>query len=218
MNYNKEIADKIALNLLEIKAIKLDAKNPFTWASGLRSPIYCDNRVALSFPEKRTFIKGQLTRVIKENYSDAEVIAGVATAGIPQGALVAEELGLPFVYIRSSAKAHGMTNKIEGKLNPSQKTVVIEDLVSTGKSSLLAVDAIRDSGADVLGMVAIFTYGLEIAQKNFTEKNCNLITLSDYDSMIAKAVSNKYVSDEDEKSLLEWRKDPKAWSDAVSDE
>jgi orotate phosphoribosyltransferase len=217
MIYNNEIADKIALNLLEIKAIKLNATNPFTWASGLRSPIYCDNRVALSYPEKRTFIKEQLTKAIRDNYSDVEVIAGVATAGIPQGALVAEELGLPFVYIRSSAKAHGMTNKIEGKLNPGEKTVVIEDLVSTGKSSLLAVDALRDSGAIVLGMVAIFTYGLEIAEKNFNDKECDLVTLSDYNSMIAKAVSNNYVSDEAEKSLLEWSKDPKEWSDKVVD-
>ena len=215
MIYNSETADQIALNLLEIKAIKLSPSNPFTWASGLRSPIYCDNRVALSYPEKRTYIKNQLVNAIRDNFSDVDVIAGVATAGIPQGALVADELGLPFVYIRSSAKAHGMTNKIEGKLDKGQKVVVIEDLISTGKSSLLAVDAIRDSGAIVEGMVAIFTYGLDIAEKNFTDKNCELIALSDYNAMIGKAVSGNYVTQDDELSLLEWRKDPKKWSDGV---
>ena len=215
MIYNSETADQIALNLLEIKAIKLSPSNPFTWASGLRSPIYCDNRVALSYPEKRTYIKNQLVNAIRDNFSDVDVIAGVATAGIPQGALVADELGLPFVYIRSSAKAHGMTNKIEGKLDKGQKVVVIEDLISTGKSSLLAVDAIRDSGAIVEGMVAIFTYGLDIAEKNFTDKNCELIALSDYNAMIGKAVSGNYVTQDDELSLLEWRKDPKKWSYGV---
>ena len=215
MIYNSETADQIALNLLEIKAIKLSPSNPFTWASGLRSPIYCDNRVALSYPEKRTYIKNQLVNAIRDNFSDVDVIAGVATAGIPQGALVADELGLPFVYIRSSAKAHGMTNKIEGKLDKGQKVVVIEDLISTGKSSLLAVDAIRDSGAIVEGMVAIFTYGLDIAEKNFADKNCELIALSDYNAMIGKAVSGNYVTQDDELSLLEWRKDPKKWSDGV---
>ncbi|NQU34589.1 MAG: orotate phosphoribosyltransferase [Bacteroidetes bacterium] len=215
MIYNSETADQIALNLLEIKAIKLSPSNPFTWASGLRSPIYCDNRVALSYPEKRTYIKNQLVNAIRDNFSDVDVIAGVATAGIPQGALVADVLGLPFVYIRSSAKAHGMTNKIEGKLDKGQKVVVIEDLVSTGKSSLLAVDAIRDSGAIVEGMVAIFTYGLDIAEKNFVDKNCELIALSDYNAMIGKAVGGNYVTQDDELSLLEWRKDPKKWSDGV---
>ncbi len=215
MIYNSKIADQIALNLLEIKAIKLNPADPFTWASGLRSPIYCDNRVALSYPDQRTYIKEQLANAIKDHFSGVDVIAGVATAGIPQGALVAELLGLPFIYIRSSAKAHGMTNKIEGKLDKGQKVVVIEDLVSTGKSSLLAVDAIRNSDAIVMGMVAIFTYGLDVAEKNFLEKDCELIALSDYNAMITKAVSDKYVTSENEKSLLEWRKDPKKWSDGV---
>ena len=215
MIYKKETANKIALYLLEIKAIKLNPNNPFTWASGLKSPIYCDNRIALSYPAKRTYIKEQLVDAIRNHFNDVDVIAGVATAGIPQGALVAEELGLPFIYIRSSAKAHGMTNKIEGKLEKGQKVVVIEDLVSTGKSSLLAVDAIRDTGSIVAGMVAIFTYGLDIAEKNFEDKNCQLIALSDYNTMIGKAVSDNYVTSEDEKSLLEWSKDPKKWSDSV---
>lgn len=213
---NNEIAENIASILLEIKAIKLSPLNPFTWASGLRSPIYCDNRVALSYPESRTYIKEKLVETIKANYSDVDVIVGVATAGIPQGALVAEEMGLPFAYIRSSAKAHGMTNKIEGKLEKGQKTVVIEDLVSTGKSSLNAVDAIRDVGAQVLGMVAIFTYGLDIAAKNFSDSNCELIALSDYNAMIGKAVAENYVTNDDEMSLMEWRKDPKMWSDNIS--
>ncbi len=213
MNYKNEVAEIIASYLLEIHAIKLNSKNPFTWASGLRSPIYCDNRIALSYPNKRTYIKNQLSSAIKDNFNDVDVIAGVATAGVPQGALVADELGLPFVYIRSSAKAHGMTNKIEGKLEKGQTVVVIEDLISTGKSSLNAVDALRDAGAEVKGMIAIFTYGLDIAKENFANKDCKLITLSDYDTMIGKAVSDKYVSSEESSSLLKWSKNPKQWSD-----
>jgi len=213
MNYKKDVAVTIASYLLEIQAIRLNAKNPFTWASGLKSPIYCDNRIALSYPEKRTYIKNQLANAIRDNFSDVDVIAGVATAGIPQGALVAEELGLPFVYIRSSAKAHGMTNKIEGKLEKGQVVVVIEDLISTGKSSLNAVDAIRDAGARVAGMVAIFTYGLEIANENFTNYNCQLISLSNYNTMIGKAVADNYVTSEEEKSLLQWSNNPKQWSE-----
>jgi orotate phosphoribosyltransferase len=213
MLYKKEIAETIASYLLDIKAIKLNNTNPFTWASGLRSPIYCDNRIALSFPKIRTFIKMQLTDCIKDNFSNVDVIAGVATAGIPQGALVAEELGLPFVYVRSSNKAHGMTNKIEGHLEKGQTVVVVEDLISTGKSSLAAVDALRDSGAIVAGMVAIFTYGLNIAERNFAEKNCKLVALSNYNEMIQKAVTDNYVTKEDELSLLDWRKDPKKWSE-----
>ena len=215
MIYKNEIADIIASNILEIKAIKLNNKDPFTWASGLRSPIYCDNRVALSYPEKRSYIKSQLVNAINDNFKDVDVIAGVATAGIPQGALVAEELGLPFVYVRSSTKAHGMTNKIEGFLKKGQTVVVVEDLISTGKSSLNAVDALRESGAIVAGMVAIFTYGLDIAEQNFLNKDCKLIALSNYSAMINKAVSENYVTDEDELSLMEWRKDPKKWSDGV---
>jgi orotate phosphoribosyltransferase len=213
MIYKNEIAENIASYLLEIKAIKLNNTNPFTWASGLRSPIYCDNRIALSYPQIRSYIKLQLANCIKDDFSNVDVIAGVATAGSPQGALVAEELGLPFVYVRSSAKAHGMTNKIEGHLDNGQKVVVVEDLISTGKSSLAAVDALRDSGAVVAGMVAIFTYDLDISEKNFTNSKCDLISLSDYNVMIKKAVIDNYVSSEDELSLLKWRKDPKKWSE-----
>jgi orotate phosphoribosyltransferase len=213
MNNNKEIAQKIAEILLDIKAIKLSPNAPFTWASGLRSPIYCDNRIALSYPENRTYIKESIVSTIRNNYSDVEVIAGVATAGIPQGALVAEEMGLPFVYIRSSAKSHGMTNKIEGKLEQGKNVVVIEDLVSTGKSSLNAVDAIRDAGANVMGMVAIFTYGLNIATQNFEKYNCDLIALSNYDTMINMAINKDYVGENDKNSLLDWRQDPQKWSD-----
>lgn len=217
MIYKKEVAEIISLNLLEIKAIKLNNTNPFTWASGLKSPIYCDNRVALSYPEKRSYIKIQLANAIRDHFRDVDVIAGVATAGIPQGALVADILELPFVYIRSSTKAHGMTNKIEGKIEKGQTVVVVEDLISTGKSSLNAVDALTDSGAVVVGMVAIFTYGLKIAEENFTNKDCKLIALADYNAMINMAVRENYVSNEDELSLLEWRKDPKKWSDNNSE-
>lgn len=213
MIYKNEIAENIASRLLEIKAIKLNNSNPFTWASGLRSPIYCDNRIALSYPQIRLYIKMQLANCIRDNFSNVDVIAGVATAGIPQGALVAEELGLPFVYVRSSAKAHGMTNKIEGYLENGQIVVVVEDLISTGKSSLAAVDALRSAGAVIAGMVAIFTYDLDIAEKNFTNNKCDLIALSDYNVMIKKAVNDNYVSHEDELSRLKWRKDPKKWSE-----
>lgn len=215
MNYNNNTAKEVAAILLEIKAIKLQPSNPFTWASGLRSPIYCDNRIALSFPEKRKYIKDQLVAAIKTHFTDAEVVAGVATAGIPQGALIADAMDLPFAYVRSSAKAHGMTNKIEGKIEPGQKVVVVEDLISTGKSSLNAVDAIRNAGGVVIGMIAIFSYDLEVAQKNFNDKDCELITLSDYNVMIEKAVADNYVSNNDKNRLLEWRKNPQAWSDAV---
>jgi len=213
MIFNNDSAAKVAGSLLQIKAIKLNNNSPFTWASGLHSPIYCDNRKALSFPKIRTYIRQELVRAIAEYFGDIEVIAGVATAGIPQGILVAQELGLPFVYVRSSKKEHGMTNQIEGVINEGQSVVVIEDLVSTGKSSLNAVHALREAKANVKGMAAIFTYGLAIAEKNFKEAECKLVTLSDYNALINEAVTNEYISANDEKSLLEWRKDPQAWSD-----
>ncbi len=213
MNYKNEVAETIALYLLEIQAIRLNNVSPFTWASGLLSPIYCDNRIALSYPAKRTYIKNQLVNAIKDNFNNVDVIAGVATAGIPQGALVADELNLPFIYIRSSAKTHGMTNKIEGKLEKGQNVVLIEDLISTGKSSLNAVSTLRDAGAIVAGMVAIFTYGLNIAKTNFETNNCKLITLSNYNTMITKAVANNNISADEKDSLLKWRKDPKQWSE-----
>ncbi len=213
MNIDQETADRVSANLLQIKAVKLNNSQPFTWASGLKSPIYCDNRISLSYPKIRTYIRQQLSRAITDHFGNADVIAGVATAGIPQGALVAQELGLPFAYVRASAKEHGLTNKIEGVVNSGQTVVVVEDLVSTGKSSLEAVKALREIGAKVSGMVAIFSYGLPVAAQNFAAADCKLITLSDYDSLISKAVEDEYISKKDEVSLREWRNDPKAWSD-----
>ncbi|AGA78464.1 orotate phosphoribosyltransferase [Echinicola vietnamensis] len=209
--HSKEIAAAVARKLLDIKAIRLQPKQPFTWASGWKSPIYCDNRLSLSFPEARTFIKEKLVEVIKKHFPNAEGIAGVATAGIPQGALIAEEMGLPFIYVRSKPKGHGMENMIEGKVTKGQKVVVIEDLVSTGGSSLKAVEALKASGFDVLGMAAIFTYGFEIARQNFENAELKLICLSDYEAMLPQAIENNYASDEDLQSLAEWRKSPDTW-------
>ena len=210
---NTETAALIAEHLLQIKAIKLNNSKPFIWASGLHSPIYCDNRVALSYPKVRNYIRQQLVEQIQESFGLVDVIAGVATAGIPQGVLVAQEMGLPFIYIRSSKKSHGMTNQIEGELREGQNVVVIEDLISTGKSSLNAVDAIREAGGKVKGMAAIFTYGLTIADDNFKKAACELIALSNYEIMIRKAFEMDYISSTDKDSLLEWKKDPQSWSD-----
>ncbi len=214
MIYNPETAAQVVASLLQIKAIKLNNNEPFTWASGLRSPIYCDNRKALSFPKIRTYIRQELVKAIAEHYGDFDVVAGVATAGIPQGVLIAQELGLPFIYVRSSQKEHGLTNKIEGILNKGQSVVVIEDLISTGKSSLNAVTAIRQAGGKVKGMAAIFTYGLQTAEDNFKNADCQLITLSSYDYLIKEAIESEYISNKDRESLLDWKKDPQAWSDA----
>lgn len=214
MIYNTDSAKKVAESLLQIKAIKLNNKEPFTWASGMKSPIYCDNRIALSYPKIRTFIRQQIVEAIEEKFGKVDVIAGVATAGIPQAALVAGTLGLPLVYVRSSEKKHGMTNKIEGVINEGQSVVVIEDLVSTGKSSLNAVDALREAGATVKGMLAIFTYGLAKADENFEKANCQLVTISDYDTLVNSASEGEYISSSDLLSLMDWRKDPQAWSDA----
>jgi len=204
-------AKQVAEYLLQIKAIKLEPANPFTWASGWKSPIYCDNRKTLSFPEVRTYIKKAFAEAVKEKYPEVEVIAGVATGAIAQGALVAEEMNLPMVYIRSSAKAHGMTNLIEGEIKAGQKVVVIEDLISTGGSSLKAVEALREAGCEVLGMVAIFTYGFQTAADNFTNAKCKLDTLSEYSIMIDRAQEIGYVQAEDVDQLKEWRKDPANW-------
>lgn len=212
MIFNTDTAERIAENLLQIKAIKLNNSNPFTWASGLKSPIYCDNRVTLSYPKIRTYIRQQLAKTISECFGDVDVIAGVATAGIPQGALVAQEMGLPFIYVRSSQKSHGMTNMIEGVLHSGQSVLVVEDLVSTGKSSLAAVDALEEAGASVKGMVSIFTYGLAIAEENFKKANCKLVSLSDYGQLIKTGLAGNSISEKDQDSLLEWREDPKAWS------
>lgn len=202
------VAEKVASYLLEIKAIKLEPAHPFTWASGWKSPIYCDNRKTLSFPEVRTYIREQFAAVIREKYPQAEVIAGVATGAIAQGVLVAQELGMPFIYVRSAAKGHGLENLIEGDYKAGQKVVVIEDLISTGGSSLQAVEALKNGGCDVLGMVAIFTYGFKKAEDNFVNAGCELTTLSNYDAMIDLAVKTGYVQQEQVEKLKEWRLSP----------
>ncbi|MGE0561038.1 MAG: orotate phosphoribosyltransferase [Flavobacteriales bacterium] len=211
MILNNESAKKVAQSLLQIKAIKLQPNKPFTWASGWNSPIYCDNRKILSYPKVRTFIRQQFVEAIKEHYPKVEVIAGVATGGIAIGALVAEEMGLPFVYIRSAAKGHGMQNLIEGEVPTNKNVVVVEDLISTGGSSLNAVAALKQENCNVLGMVAIFTYDFETAKENFKTANCSLITLSDYNMLIATAEADSFISANDVASLSEWRKDPAGW-------
>jgi len=211
MILNTESALKIAESLLQIKAIKLNPTSPFQWASGWNSPIYCDNRKTLSYPPIRTYIRQQFVDAINERYPNVEVIAGVATGGIALGALVAEAMGLPFAYVRSTSKGHGMQNMIEGDIFADQTVVVIEDLISTGGSSLKAVKALREHGCNILGMVAIFTYGFDLAQKNFEESKCDLVTLSDYNSMLTAAVRANYISDSDTASLSEWRKSPHTW-------
>ena len=207
----KELERLIADKLLQIKAVKLQPENPFTWASGWKSPIYCDNRKTLSYPEIRKTIKIELSRLIIENFPETTAIAGVATGGIAQGALVADLLGLPFVYIRSAPKDHGLENLIEGELKPDAKVVVIEDLVSTGGSSLKAVHAVRNFGCEVIGMLAIFTHGFPVAEKMFKEANVPLITLSNYNAVIEEAVRTNYISEADIAILQEWRKDPGNW-------
>lgn len=214
MIFKAETAERVAKNLLQIKAIKLKNSNPFTWASGLKSPIYCDNRIALSYPKIRTFIRQELVKSITEIFGDVDVIAGVATAGIPQGALVAQEMGLPFIYVRSAKKSHGMTNMIEGVLHSGQSVLVVEDLISTGKSSLAAVDALREAGANVKGMVSIFTYGLPIADENFKKAKCKLVSLSNYEYLVKTGIAENSISEKDQDSLLKWKEDPKAWSDS----
>ena len=210
----QETSMALASFLLQIKAIKLNPANPFTWASGLKSPIYCDNRVTLSYPQVRTFIREGFKNMCLDKFGTPDVIAGVATGGIPQGALVAQELGLPFVYVRSEKKSHGMNNQVEGIINSGQSVVIIEDLVSTGKSSLNAVEALRKKGAVIKGMLAIFTYGMDIAAENFKKNKCELFTLTNYDALIKKAAEENYIRENDLASLMEWKKDPQAWSDA----
>lgn len=206
-----ESEKKVAESLLKIKAIKLQPSEPFTWASGWKSPIYCDNRKTLSFPEIRTLVRDEFVKTVKAKYPQAEVIAGVATGAIAQGALVAQELGLPFIYVRSSPKDHGLGNLIEGELKAGQKVVVIEDLISTGGSSLKAAEAVRAAGAEVLGMVAIFTYGFPVSENAFKEHKVELTTLSNYNAMIETAVATGYVKEEQVETLKEWRKSPDTW-------
>lgn len=206
------VAEKVASYLLDIKAIKLEPTNPFTWASGWKSPIYCDNRKTLSYPEVRSYIKEQFADLIRAKYPQVQVIAGVATGAIAQGVLVAQELGLPFIYVRSSAKGHGLENLIEGEYKAGQKVVVIEDLISTGGSSLQAVEALRNAGCDVLGMAAIFTYGFRKAEDNFKAAHCELTTLSNYNAMIDLAVKIGYVKPEQVEKLKEWRLSPETYN------
>jgi orotate phosphoribosyltransferase len=204
-------ATLVAQKLLEIEAIRLQPEKPFTWASGWKSPIYCDNRLSLSFPEIRTLIKTKLVESVKDFFPEVEAIAGVATAGIPQGALIANEMNLPLVYVRSKPKGHGMENMIEGKVVPGQKVVVVEDLVSTGGSSLKAAQDLRNAGFEVLGMVAIFSYGFEIADKNFADAGIKLVSLSHYEALLPEAVKGNYIDGSTLKSLEEWRKSPSTW-------
>ena len=210
----QETSMALASFLLQIKAIKLNPANPFTWASGLKSPNYCDNRVTLSYPQVRTFIREGFVKMCLDKFGKPDVIAGVATGGIPQGALVAQELGLPFIYVRSEKKSHGMNNQVEGIINSGQSVVIIEDLVSTGKSSLNAVEALREKGAVIKGMLAIFTYGMDVAAENFKNNKCELFTLTNYNALIQKAAEENYIREEDLASLLEWKSNPQAWSDA----
>lgn len=209
-NYS-EAEQQVAEFLLQIKAIKLQPNNPFTWASGWKSPIYCDNRITLSHPTARTYIRQQLTKLIQEKFGAVGCIAGVATAGIPQGVLVAQELGLPFIYVRSKPKEHGRGNMIEGDVLTGKRVVVIEDLISTGKSSLQAVDALREAGYDVAGLAAIFTYEFNIATDNFNEAKCPFVTLSNYSALIKYAEQNQYITPEDASLLTKWREDPSVW-------
>lgn len=208
-----ETAYTTAKFLLQIKAVKLNDESPFTWASGRKSPIYCDNRITLSYPEIRTFIRQRFVDAILEQFGDVDVIAGVATGGIAQGALVAQELGKPFVYVRSEEKKHGLTNQIEGEIKSGQSVVVIEDLVSTGKSSLIAVNALREKGCNVKGMVAIFTYNLDVAKKNFEDADVVLRTLTNYDRLIEVAKEEEYIKASAMESLAKWRENPEKWSE-----
>ncbi len=207
----KKLEQLLAEKLLKISAIKLQPDMPFRWASGWNSPIYTDNRKTLSYPQVRTFIKTELTRLILENYPMPDVIAGVATGAIAQGALVADALGLPYIYVRSAPKDHGLENLIEGHLAPGQKVIVIEDLISTGKSSLKAVEAVRMAGADVVGMVAMFTYGFPDAAAAFKAANVKLMTLSNYEAMLETALATGFIRESDLDTLQQWREDPGNW-------
>ncbi|MFN3640987.1 MAG: orotate phosphoribosyltransferase [Flavobacterium sp.] len=212
MIISKETAQKTAELLLQINAIKLNPKNPFTWASGWNSPIYCDNRITLSFPPIRNYIREEFGKQIEKQFGKPDVIAGVATGAIGIGVLVAEYLGLPFVYVRPEPKKHGRQNQIEGFLQKGQNVVVVEDLISTGKSSLMAVDALKSEGAIVKGMIAIFTYGFEVASDNFKNANIDLVTLSNYENLLELAVSKKYITEMEQETLKEWSQNPSEWN------
>lgn len=211
MIFNTDTAKKTAELLLQINAIKLNPKNPFTWASGWKSPIYCDNRITLSFPQIRNYIREEFAKHIEKEYGKPDVIAGVATGAIGIGMLVADVMGLPFVYVRPEPKKHGRQNQIEGYLQEGQNVVVVEDLISTGKSSLMAVEALKEAGANVKGMVAIFTYGFDVSVENFNNAGVKLNTLGNYDTLLELAVSKQYITEEEHDTLKEWRKTPDTW-------
>ena len=211
MKLNNDRAYKLAEFLLQIKAIKLQPTNPFTWASGIQSPIYCDNRKTLSYPKVRTYIRQSFTELILDKFGKPDVIAGVATGGIAHGALVAQDLGLPFIYVRSAPKAHGLGNQIEGDYEAGQSVVVIEDLISTGGSSLEAVKALKEAGLAVKGLAAIFTYGFEQSVANFKLAKCPFDTLTNYDFLMEQAAKKKYIDESSFESLMEWRKNPQEW-------
>jgi orotate phosphoribosyltransferase len=211
MIFNKDTAEKTAEFLLQINAIKLNPKNPFLWASGWQSPIYCDNRIILSFPAIRNYLRVEFAKQVEAIYGKPDVIAGVATGAIGIGILVAEELGVPFVYVRPEPKKHGRQNQVEGFLQRGQSVVVIEDLISTGNSSLQAVEALKEAGATVKGMLAIFSYGFDVATENFKNAAVDLHTLSNYETLLELSVAKEYISEEEQITLKEWRKNPSAW-------
>ncbi|NCT09981.1 MAG: orotate phosphoribosyltransferase [Flavobacteriia bacterium] len=212
MIMNKDTAKKTAELLLQIKAIKLNPSKPFIWASGWKSPIYCDNRLTLSYPSVRVYLKEEITKIVELQYGKPDVIAGVATGAIAIGVLVAQQLGVPFVYVRPEPKKHGRQNQIEGHLEKGQNVVVIEDLISTGNSSLLAVEALKDAGAVIKGMVAIFTYGFDVATKNFEDKNVHLVTLSNYQFLLEQALDSNYINESELVTLKEWSANPSDWN------
>lgn len=212
MIFNKDTAKKTAEVLLQVKAIKLSPKEPFTWASGWKSPIYCDNRIILSFPTIRNYVRETMAKHIEEQYGKPDAIAGVATGAIGIGMLVAEYLGLPFIYVRPDAKGHGRKNQIEGFIESGQNVVVVEDLISTGKSSLNAVKALRDAGINVKGMVAIFTYGFSVAAENFKNENVFLRTLGNYETLLEKALETNYITEKELKTLSDWNANPSDWN------
>ncbi|RZJ52963.1 MAG: orotate phosphoribosyltransferase [Flavobacterium sp.] len=211
MIFNKDTAEKTAELLLQINAIKLNPENPFTWASGWKSPIYCDNRLILSFPAIRNYVRDEFAKNIEKQFGKPDVIAGVATGAIGIGILVAESLGLPFVYVRPEAKKHGRQNQVEGFLQKGQNVVVVEDLISTGNSSLMAVEALRNEGANIKGMAAIFTYGFNVAEENFKNANIDLYTLSNYENLLNLAVEKQYITEDQQSALQEWNEIPSTW-------
>jgi orotate phosphoribosyltransferase len=211
MHQTNEVAENVAKSLLQIKAVKLKPSDPFTWASGWKSPIYCDNRLTLSYPHIRTYIRQEFVKMINDEIGHIDVVVGVATGGIAIGALIAQDMGLPFAYVRSTAKEHGMHNQIEGVVESGQRVVVIEDLVSTGGSSLNAVEALRGVGANVKALIAIFDYGFDVAVKRFADAKCRKLSLSNYDALIEYALNSDYIKKDDVSKLKKWREDPENW-------